>query len=91
MGWYMVRSGLEAERFEGPESSEPRVSQYRLAAHLSLALLLYTLFLWSALDRLLPAKPFPAQVSYGGSPTYDLLQKLVLFYKSRKLKNNKND
>ena len=32
LGWYMVRSGLV---------DEPRVSQYRLAAHLSLAVVIY--------------------------------------------------
>lgn len=54
MGWYMVKSGLE-DRFQG-ENDVPRVSQYRLAAHLSMAFVLYTLFLWSALDHLLPAQ-----------------------------------
>lgn len=54
MGWYMVKSGLE-ERFHG-ESDIPRVSQYRLASHLSLAFLLYTLLLWSSLNELLPAE-----------------------------------
>lgn len=54
MGWYMVKSGLE-DRFHG-ENDVPRVSQYRLAAHLSFAFVLYTLFLWSALDHLLPAQ-----------------------------------
>lgn len=54
MGWYMVKSGLE-DRFQG-ESDIPRVSQYRLASHLSLAFVLYTLFLWSALDHLIPAQ-----------------------------------
>lgn len=52
MGWYMVKSGLE-DRFHG-ENDVPRVSQYRLAAHLSFAFVLYSLFLWSALDHLLP-------------------------------------
>lgn len=52
MGWYMVKSGLE-DRFHG-ESDIPRVSQYRLAAHLGLALTLYTVFLWSAFSNLLP-------------------------------------
>ncbi|XP_046385485.1 cytochrome c oxidase assembly protein COX15 homolog [Ischnura elegans] len=61
MGWYMVKSGLE-DRFH-KESDVPRVSQYRLAAHLSLAFVLYTLFLWSALDHLLPAKAVAATVS----------------------------
>lgn len=56
MGWYMVKSGLE-DRFHG-QSDVPRVSQYRLASHLSLAFILYTLFMWSALDHLLPAQKF---------------------------------
>lgn len=58
MGWYMVKSGLE-DRFHRPEDV-PRVSQYRLAAHLSLAFLLYTGLLWSALDHLLPAQTLPS-------------------------------
>jgi heme a synthase len=54
MGWYMVKSGLE-DRFNG-ENDVPRVSQYRLASHLSFAFILYSLFLWSSLDHLLPAQ-----------------------------------
>lgn len=51
LGWYMVKSGLE----ETPSTlAEPRVSQYRLAAHLGSAFVLYTLFLWSAFSHLLP-------------------------------------
>lgn len=57
MGWYMVKSGLQ-NNFDDP-NDVPRVSQYRLASHLGLAFLLYTLFLWSALDKLLPAQAFP--------------------------------
>ena len=45
MGWYMVQSGL---------IDDPRVSQYRLAAHLGLALLIYAAMLWVALDLLFP-------------------------------------
>nr|CAD7460210.1 unnamed protein product [Timema tahoe] len=63
MGWYMVKSGLE-DRFHG-ESDVPRVSQYRLASHLSLAFLLYTLFLWSALDHLLPAQKLAGAITTG--------------------------
>lgn len=44
MGWYMVQSGLV---------DDPRVSQYRLAAHLGIALLIYAVMLWIALDLLL--------------------------------------
>lgn len=41
MGWYMVMSGLV---------DMPRVSHYRLAAHLSLALFLLAYLFWIALD-----------------------------------------
>lgn len=56
LGWYMVKSGLE----EKPESYDvPRVSQYRLAAHLGSALLLYAASLWTGLTLLLPANRMP--------------------------------
>ena len=45
MGWYMVKSGLV---------DDPRVSQYRLTAHLSLALAIYAAMLWTALGLLYP-------------------------------------
>ncbi|KAI9472797.1 Cytochrome c oxidase assembly protein cox15 [Coemansia sp. RSA 1821] len=51
MGWYMVASGLEKELAERPEAI-PRVSQYRLTSHLSLAYLLYAglaLYGWNVL------------------------------------------
>ncbi len=40
LGWYMVKSGLEPANFT-TDGAVPRVSQYRLAAHLSAALVLY--------------------------------------------------
>jgi cytochrome c oxidase assembly protein subunit 15 len=43
MGWYMVKSGLV---------DDPRVSQYRLTAHLSIALAIYAAMLWTALGLL---------------------------------------
>lgn len=47
----MVKSGLE----EKPDSHDiPRVSQYRLAAHLGSALVLYAASLWTGLSLLLP-------------------------------------
>ncbi|XP_068114136.1 heme A synthase COX15 isoform X1 [Hyperolius riggenbachi] len=56
LGWYMVKSGLE----EKPDSYDvPRVSQYRLAAHLGSALLLYTASLWTGLNILFPRQKFP--------------------------------
>jgi len=41
MGWYMVKSGLV---------NNPHVSQYRLTAHLSLALIVYAYIFWIALS-----------------------------------------
>jgi cytochrome c oxidase assembly protein subunit 15 len=43
LGWYMVASGLV---------DRPDVSQYRLTAHLGLAVALYGLIMWTALDLL---------------------------------------
>ncbi|KAI0356713.1 COX15-CtaA-domain-containing protein [Trametes cingulata] len=40
LGWYMVKSGLEDSLLETP-GAVPRVSQYRLAAHLGTAFVLY--------------------------------------------------
>jgi cytochrome c oxidase assembly protein subunit 15 len=45
MGWYMVKSGLV---------EDPRVSQYRLTAHLSIALAIYAAMLWAALGLIYP-------------------------------------
>lgn len=49
IGWWMVKSGLDPS--QNSESSIPRVSQYRLATHLSLAFVLYTVFLWTGLSH----------------------------------------
>ncbi len=46
LGWYMVESGL---------SGRIEVSQYRLAAHLVAAVIIYSAMLWVALDLLAPA------------------------------------
>ncbi|CAK9794942.1 Cytochrome c oxidase assembly protein COX15 homolog [Anthophora plagiata] len=54
MGWYMVKSGLEDRFVE--QSDVPRVSQYRLAMHLGMAFIIYTGFLYNALDYLSPAQ-----------------------------------
>jgi len=51
LGWYMVMSGLV---------DEPAVSHYRLAAHLGLALFLFSVILWTALSLL---NPYPHKVS----------------------------
>lgn len=45
LGWYMVKSGLV---------DNPRVSQYRLTAHLAAAFLIYSYMFWVAMDLLFP-------------------------------------
>ena len=47
VGWLMVASGL---------SDRPSVSHYRLAAHLSVALLIFSFLLWQALSLLKPER-----------------------------------
>ncbi|PVY42254.1 COX15/CtaA family protein [Pontibacter virosus] len=59
MGWVMVMSGL---------SEMPHVSHYRLAAHLSLALLLVGVILWTVADLVAPV----AHKSAAKRPAYTL-------------------
>lgn len=60
MGWVMVMSGL---------SEMPHVSHYRLAAHLTLALLLVGVILWTVADLVAPV---PAQKPAARRPVYTL-------------------
>jgi cytochrome c oxidase assembly protein subunit 15 len=57
LGWYMVQSGLV---------NEPRVSHFRLTAHLGLALLIFSAEIWIALSLLSserkPGNPFALSV-----------------------------
>lgn len=41
VGWWMVKSGLDKANLKARKDSQPRVSHYRLATHLGLALVLY--------------------------------------------------
>lgn len=58
MGWYMVKSGLV---------DDPRVSHFRLTAHLGLALLIFAIEFWLALgllrERKDPRNPFALVVA----------------------------
>lgn len=47
LGWYMVKSGL---------AKDPAVSQYRLAAHLGVALIIYGYILWVAHGLAFPSR-----------------------------------
>lgn len=51
IGWWMVKSGLREDIFAEP-GSIPRVSQYRLTAHLGAAFTVYVAMLWNGLDVL---------------------------------------
>lgn len=67
MGWYMVSSGLTAR---------VNVSQYRLAAHLSLALVIYLFSVWTA-DALLAESRQVAASSSGPRRTSEFLRGLL--------------
>jgi len=56
LGWYMVKSGLV---------DDPRVSQFRLTAHLGLAFLIFAGMFWTALSLRRPGR---ARIR-GGEPT----------------------
>ena len=50
LGWWMVKSGLKDDLFA--PGSHPRVSQYRLTAHLGAAFMCYVAMLWNGLSIL---------------------------------------
>ena len=56
LGWYMVKSGLV---------DDPRVSQFRLTAHLTLAFIIFGAMLWLALSLLYPQRTKPADAVPG--------------------------
>ncbi|KAM3415870.1 hypothetical protein BST61_g9372 [Cercospora zeina] len=50
IGWWMVKSGLKDDLFK--QGQQPRVSQYRLAAHLGTAFIAYLCMFWNGLHIL---------------------------------------
>lgn len=52
LGWFMVKSGLV---------DVPRVSPYRLTAHLGLAVVIYGYLVWTALSLVYPQAPVAAE------------------------------
>ncbi|KAL3688242.1 hypothetical protein R1sor_014551 [Riccia sorocarpa] len=57
VGWWMVKSGLEEPK---TEYAQPRVSPYRLAAHLTSAFVIYSGLFWTALSVAMPEPPSAA-------------------------------
>lgn len=64
----MVKSGLDPSN--NSNANVPRVSQYRLASHLSLAFILYSIYFWNGLSHIL--QPYDV--------TFFLLFKFLLFF-----------
>jgi len=64
MGWYMVMSGL---------IKDPHVSQYRLTAHLGLAVIIYAYMFWIALDCLYSDASRPAENTTRYPATWSLI------------------
>lgn len=54
VGWWMVKSGLQQPK---SEHAVPRVSPYRLAAHLTSAFAIYCTLLWTTLSLAFPTAP----------------------------------
>merc|ERR1712223_2034072 len=77
MGWYMVKSRLDPKNFEGP-NDVPRVSQYRLAAHLSSAMILYSFLLWNSCSILLPPAQNAKTVAAKALPLLANFRKLAM-------------
>jgi heme a synthase len=69
MGWYMVRSGL---------TDRVSVSQYRLAAHLTLAAIIFAGLIWVALDVLDRSRVRLKTLAHGAATTSRVLIGLVL-------------
>ena len=70
MGWYMVKSGLV---------DDPHVSQYRLTAHLGLAIVIYAYMFWVALDLLYPNVDKNLKSSNGKLGRLSLIITFIIF------------
>lgn len=81
LGWWMVKSGLKDDLLA--PGSHPRVSQYRLTAHLGAAFICYLAMLWNGLyilrDARLLASPANghSQLLHLASPTFSIFRKSI--------------
>lgn len=69
VGWWMVRSGL----IEPENNAIPRVSPYRLAAHLTSAFAIYATLVWTTLGI---AQPFSNFAAVQGTTALEALKRL---------------
>uniref|UniRef100_A0A7S3JRB6 Uncharacterized protein n=1 Tax=Aureoumbra lagunensis TaxID=44058 RepID=A0A7S3JRB6_9STRA len=83
VGWWMVKSGLNIETSSafGDPNKEIRVSPYRLATHLGLALTTYVGLIWSALDVFKAAtnSPFSSTQQLGRLPQFAAVTSMLVF------------
>jgi cytochrome c oxidase assembly protein subunit 15 len=70
MGWYMVKSGLV---------DDPRVSQFRLTAHLALALMIFTAMFWIALSLVLPQRAVATTPAHHGARRWAFSVAVLVF------------
>ena len=70
LGWFMVKSGLV---------DNPRVSHFRLAAHLGLAFTIYAAMLWVALGLLAPRRRLPQHTPQRGLWHFSLVLTALIF------------
>jgi len=70
LGWYMVKSGLV---------DNPRVSHFRLTAHLGLAFAIYAAMLWVALGLLAPRRLPPHGTPQRGLWHFSLVLTAIIF------------
>lgn len=70
LGWFMVKSGLV---------DNPRVSHFRLTAHLGLAFAIYAAMLWVALGLLAPRRLLPHGTPQRGLWRFSLVLTALLF------------
>lgn len=71
MGWYMVKSGLV---------DDPRVSQYRLTAHLSIAFLIFISQMWVAMGLLAERRKYTANTSLKALQRNGFWLAILVFY-----------
>lgn len=74
VGWWMVRSGLQ----EPKDNAVPRVSPYRLAAHLTSAFAIYATLVWTTLSIAFPAPSTVLAVGSQGARAAGAVGRLAL-------------
>lgn len=75
VGWWMVKSGLKEELLL--EHEVPRVSPYRLAAHLTSAFAIYSILAWTTMNLAFP-HPLVQSVSHASKQALSRVRGMVM-------------